>query len=82
MNSKERFTTGAKLMTITFMIGGVALLVARGPVHYSEASVSAAPVAVEQSDAHAATFGSTLSPQQYEAAARAAAQDDPPISTF
>jgi hypothetical protein len=39
MNSKERFTTSAKLVTITFMVGSVALLVARGPFHYSEASV-------------------------------------------
>jgi len=82
MNSKERFTTSAKVMTITFMVGGVALLVARGPFHYSEASVSAAPVAVEQSDGRATPFGSVLSAQQYEAAARAAAQDDPPIATF
>ena len=82
MNSKERFTTGAKLMTITFMIGGVALLVARGPFHYSEASAPATPVAVAQADGHAGTFGSALSAQQYEAAARAAAQDDPPISAF
>ena len=82
MNSKERFTTTAKVMTITFMVGGVALLVARGPFHYSEASVPPTPVAIERSDGQAATFGSALSPQQYEAAARAAHQDDSPISTF
>ena len=82
MNSKERFTTSVKVMTITFMVGSVALLVARGPFHYSEASVPATPVVVEQEDGRAVTFGSALSPQQYEAAARAAPQDDRPISTF
>jgi hypothetical protein len=82
MNSKERFTTSAKVVTITFMVGGVALLVARGPFHYGEASVPTTPVAVEQADGRAVTFGSALSPQQYEAAARAAPQDDPPIPTF
>ena len=82
MNSKERFTTSAKFVTITFMVAGVALLVARGPFHYSEASVPTTPVAVEQSDGQAGTFASVLSPQQYEAAARAAPQDDPPISSF
>ena len=79
---ESRFATGAKVMTITFMVGGVALLVARGPFHYSEASVPATPVAVEQSVGHAVTFGSGLSAQQYEAAARAATQDDPPIPSF
>ena len=82
MNSKERFTTSAKIMTITFMVGSVALVVARGPFHYSEASVPTTPVAVEQSAGQAGTFGSTLSAQQYEAAARAATQDDPPIPSF
>lgn len=88
MNSKDRFekesrfATSAKVITITFMVSSVALLVARGPFHHSEASVPAAPVAVEPSDGHAATFGSALSAQQYEAAARAATQDDPPIPTF
>jgi hypothetical protein len=82
MNSKERFTTSAKVMTITFMVGSVALVVARGPFHYGEASVPTTPVAIEQADGQAGTFGSTLSAQQYEAAARAATQDDPPIPSF
>ena len=88
MNSKDRFekesrfATSAKIVTITFVVSSVALLVARGPFHYSEASAPATPVTVEQADVQAGTFGLALSPQQYEAAARAAPQDDPPIPTF
>lgn len=79
---ESRFATGAKIMTITFMAGSIALLVARGPSHSSEASVPSAPVAVEQSAGQAVTFGSGLSAQQYEAAARAATQDEPRIPSF
>jgi len=82
MNSKERFTTSAKVMTITFVVSSVALLVARGPFHYSDASVPTTPVAVERADGQAESFGSALTREQYEAAARVARQDDPPISSF
>ena len=88
MSRKERFareshfTTCAKAVSVVFTVGVVVLLMARAPLHLTEASVLPAPTAVERPDSQAGTFSLTLSAQQSEAAARTAVQDDPPIPTF
>jgi hypothetical protein len=88
MNRKERFareshfSTCAKAVSVVFTVGVVAVLMARTPLHLTEASVLPAPTAVEQPDSLAGTVSLTLSAQQSEAAARTAVQDDPPIPTF
>ena len=79
---KSHFTTSAKAVSIVLTAGFVALLVSRTPSHLTEESLLPAPAAVEQSDGQAGTAGLTLSAEQYEAAARAARQDDPPIASF
>lgn len=79
---KSRFSNGAKAASVVFTVGLAALLVARTPLHLSEASVLPAPTVVEQSEVQTGTPGLTLSAEQYEAAVRAAKQDDAPAPTF
>jgi hypothetical protein len=79
---KSQFATGAKAASIVFTVGLVALLVARTPLHLSEASLVPAPTVLEQSEGRTGTVGLTLTQEQYEAAVRAAQQDDPPAPTF
>ena len=76
-------TTRARLISTLFVVGVLVLLVGWTPFHLSKtAPAPSTPTAVEPSDDQARTFGSALSLQQAEAAARAAKQDDPPISSF
>lgn len=79
---KSQFATGAKAASIVFTVGLAALLVVRGPLHLSEAAMVPAPTVVERSEAPTGTVGLTLSAEQYEAAVRAAKQDDPPAPSF
>jgi hypothetical protein len=79
---KSHFTTSAKAVSIVLTAGFVALLVSRAPSHLTEEHLAPAPAAVEQPAGQAGTAGWTLSAEQYESAARAARQDDPPISSF
>jgi len=78
---KSHFTMSAKAVSIVLTAGFVALLVSRAPSHLTEEHLAPAPTAVEQ-PAGQGIAGSTLSAEQYESAARAARQDDPPISSF
>jgi hypothetical protein len=80
--SKSRFTTGAKAVSIVLTAGFVALLVSHTPTHLTEESLVPGRAAIEQSDDRAGAVGLTLSPEQYEAAARTAKQDDPPVASF
>jgi len=88
MNRTDRFArasnlwTGAKAISIMFMVGIIALLAARTPMHPMEEAMVATPAALEQSEGDLGAFGSTLPRQDADAAARAAKQDDPPIPTF
>jgi hypothetical protein len=88
MNRKERlardthFTTGAKVISVMFMVGVIALLAARAPLHWSESAALSTPPAVKRSSGQVLTFGSTLSSQDADTAARTAKQDDSPIPTF
>ena len=79
---KSQFSTGAKAASIAITVGLAALLVARTPLHLSEAAMLPAPTVVEQAEGQTATVGLTLSAEQYEAAVRAAKQDDPAAPTF
>lgn len=88
MSRKERFcreshfTTSAKAISVVFAVVVVVLLMARAPLHLTEASVLPAPTAVERSYDQAGTSALTRSARQSGAAARAAVQVDPPIPTF
>ena len=76
-------TTGATAISTLLVVGVFVLLVGWTPFHLSKTAPAAStPTAVEPSDDQARTFGSALSLHQAESAARAAKQDDPPISSF
>ena len=80
---KSHFTTSAKAVSIVITAAFVALLVSRTPSHLAEEPLVPAAAAVEQSYVQPGNPGWTPSTeQQHEAAARAAKQDDPPISSF
>jgi hypothetical protein len=79
---ETHFATGARAISVVFAVGVVVLLTPRAPLHLTEAYVLSAPTAVERSDVEAPPVAFTLSAAQSEAAARAAKQDDPPVSTF
>ena len=79
---KPHFTTSAKVVSIAITAAFAALLVSRTPLHMTEESLLPTPAAVAQSDGQAVTPPFTLSAEQYESAAKAAKQDDPPIASF
>ncbi len=79
---KSRFTTGAKAASIVFTVGLAALLMARTPLPLSEAYLVPAPTVIERSEGPTGTVGLALSADQYEAAVRAAKEDDPPAPSF
>ena len=79
---ESRFTTRAKVLSVMFTVGIIALLAVRAPMHLGESAVLSTPPIMAQSNGEVGAFGSTLSRQEADAAARAAKQDDPPIPTF
>ena len=79
---KPHSTTSATVVSIAITAAFVALLVSRTPLHLPEEPLLPAPAAVAQSDGQAGTPRFTLSAEQYESAAKAATQDDPPIASF
>ena len=79
---ESSFTTGAKAMSIIFMVGVIALLVARTTLQPGEDVTVSAEPAVRQLVGVGGTGATTLTQQEAEAAGRAAKQDDPPIATF
>ena len=79
---ESHFTSGAKAMSVIFMVGIIMLLVARTTLHPGEDVTASAEPAVRQLVGDGGAGATTLTPQQAEEAGRKAAQDDPPIATF
>jgi hypothetical protein len=91
LQRESRFTSGAKVVSVVFLVGMIGLLATRAPVPPFDGSVVQAPVAESSIPAPVAALNptstidpaaSTLSRDAADAAARAAPQDDTPIPTF